>query len=114
MARPGQERSHGGHALNRTKTGVFILLAVFLVTVMGTQLGALHASALVSALADKPAYESMQACVDDPFEHDDPFSFFTLTSRELNPQNKSLTAYSLFSLPVSIGISQQAPFALRC
>jgi hypothetical protein len=114
VARPGQERSHGEHALNRTRTGVSILLAVFVVTIMGIQPGSLQASALVGALADELAYEGMQACVDDPFEHDDPFSFLTPTSRELNPPNRSITACSLFSLPVSIRNSQQGPLALRC
>jgi hypothetical protein len=114
VARPGQERSHGEHALNRTRTGVSILLAVFVVTVMGTQLGALQASALVNAFADELVYEGMQACVDDPFGQNDPTSFASIPSRELSPLTRSITTYSLLSILISVLNPHQLPFALRC
>ena len=114
MFQPAQDRNRGWYLLNRTKTGISILLAVFVVTGVGMPLGALQTSMIAGAFSDEVAYEGAQGCFDDPFENDDPASLSSLPSRERDPLDRAVTPYSLLSPLASIRNSQALPFALRC
>lgn len=110
---PAQDRNRGWYQLNGTKTGISILLAVFVVTGVGMQLGALQTSMLACAFSDEVAYEGAQGCFDDPFENDNPASPASFPLREWDPLSRPIITYSLLSRLASIQNSHQL-LTLRC